>query len=84
MGTDTCCHCQKGFDSVVTIPADRLGFALRAYEPDHPDDGLRELLTKKRVAGRTKLVKREAMKAIRQPRKALKAALDAKRAPKGE
>jgi hypothetical protein len=36
-----------GFDSAVTIPAGRLGFAVRAYELAHPEDNLPELLTKK-------------------------------------
>jgi hypothetical protein len=40
----------SGFDSAVTIPADRLGFAVRAYELAHPGAGLRKLLTKKPLA----------------------------------
>ena len=37
----------QGFDSIQTIPTDRVAVAFKAYELVHPGDGLRELLTRK-------------------------------------
>ena len=43
----------QGFDSVETIPASRIGTAVKAYEVANPGQGLRELLTQKTAPSKT-------------------------------